>query len=152
MSRAPSTGSEKNHRGAANSESAFTRSAREGQQNHHPAMKSAIWVPILCGVFLLPSSAFAQLYIGLGIRVGPPPPPTEVIVERPHRNWVWVPGYYRWIPRHQRYAWVRGHWVRPPYAHAVWIAPRWEERNGEWVYSKGRWDHEARRNAVTRRR
>ncbi len=151
MSEALSNGSEKDH-GTQRLESPSPNMLVKVHSSSNRTMKRLFWIPIVCGTFLLPSSAWGQLYIGLGIRIGPPVPRQEVIVVRPHRNWVWTPGYYRWAPRRQHYVWIRGRWVRPPYAHAVWIAPRWEQRNGEWVQHEGQWEHETRDSGVTRRR
>ncbi|HTR81718.1 MAG TPA: hypothetical protein VMM58_08810 [Bacteroidota bacterium] len=86
--------------------------------------------------------ASAQIHVGLHINVGPPPPPREEVVPRPRGNVVWIEGYYKWHPRRHRYTWVRGHWERPPHPHSVWVAGRWEHRNGEWVYFEGRWETE----------
>ena len=108
-------------------------------------MRNYLWIAILGALVFFATPASAQLYIGLGIRVGPPPAPHEVIIERPHRNWVWIPGYYVWRPKHHEYVWRKGHWARPPHAHAVWVEPRWENRNGEWVYTEGRWNSGVRR-------
>jgi hypothetical protein len=29
--------------------------------------------------------------------------------------------------------------VRPPRAHAVWVAPRYHHRRGHWNYERGHW-------------
>ncbi len=108
-------------------------------------MKTLLFVAAFAVLLIFPSPARAQVYIGLGIRLGPPPPREEkIVVVRPYPEAVWVAGYYDWNPRRQRYFWIRGHWVRPPRAHVVWLAPRWEQRNGEWVHYKGRWQDEQR--------
>lgn len=38
----------------------------------------------------------AEVFVGIGPRFGPPPPPRHVMVMRPGPRHVWVPGYYRW--------------------------------------------------------
>jgi hypothetical protein len=35
--------------------------------------------------------------------------------------------------------WVHGRWVHPPHPGAVWVAHRWEQRNGGWVLVNGHW-------------
>lgn len=79
------------------------------------------------------STAWSQVVV----RVRPP----GVIVERPGPRpglrYVWLPGYYRWGGA--RYIWVRGRYVIPPRPEVVWVAPRWVERNGTWVFVQGFW-------------
>jgi len=54
----------------------------------------------------------------------PPPPPAMVYAPpMPAPGYSWVAGYYR--PVGPRWAWRPGYWVRPPYARAYWVAPRW---------------------------
>ena len=67
----------------------------------------------------------------------PPPPRHEVRMERPAPDYVWVDGYWAWRGRHHE--WVPGRWERPPHSHATWIAPRWEHRNGSYVFIEGTW-------------
>ncbi len=67
--------------------------------------------------------------------------PPRIVVEkrgkRPGRDYVWLPGYYRW--EGNRYIWEKGRWDRPPRAHARWIAPRWEHRRDGYVFIEGHW-------------
>ena len=85
---------------------------------------------------------FAQ--IGVGIRIGPPPPPR--VIERPVTpgpDYSWVDGY--WYPVNGRYVWHEGYWTRPPYAGARWIGPHHDgERffGGYWEGEHGRVEHE----------
>jgi hypothetical protein len=71
------------------------------------------------------------------VRVAPPRAVVEHRGRAPSRDYVWIPGYYRWEGR--RYAWERGRWERPPHRHARWVAPRWSHRNHGYVFSEGRW-------------
>ncbi|MDE3057811.1 MAG: YXWGXW repeat-containing protein [Bacteroidota bacterium] len=103
-------------------------------------MKSFLMLGLFSGMLLAATPAFSQVFIGFGIRVGPPPPRHEVVVVRPYPDAVWVPGYYRW--RHHRYVWIHGYWIRRPHPYVVWVPARWECRNGEWVFFEGRWNNE----------
>ena len=73
--------------------------------------------------------AQARGFVALSVGIAPPPPRIERVVVRP--GWVWVPGYWRWAPRAQRYVWMRGYWVRarPGWR---WVSPRWVFRAGYW--------------------
>ncbi len=74
----------------------------------------------------------------------PPPPPTpprEVVVvrqsPRPAPDTVWVDGY--WIYESRGYAWVPGHWERPPAHYRTFVAPHWAPRGRTQVYVRGYW-------------
>lgn len=87
----------------------------------------------------------------------PPPPPDQVYAPAPvygpapvyapppsyaAYGYVWVPAYSVWTG--YAYRTVPGSWVRPPYAHAVWIAPHWEQGHGYargQVWVNGHWRH-----------
>ena len=97
---------------------------------------------LLALLLLVGGSAFAGTHFFVGVGVGPaygyyaaPPPPPVVAYAPPAPvvGYSWVPGYY--YPVGPRYVWRTGYWARPPYAHAVWVGPRW---NGG-VYYRGYW-------------
>ncbi len=71
------------------------------------------------------------------IRKAPPAPRREVVVARPSPGYVWVAGHYVWKPARNSYAWVAGKWTRPPRRGAVWVAPRYQKRHGNWVLVAG---------------
>lgn len=93
------------------------------------------FLPLVCGLLLTASIASAQV----AIRIGPPPPQREVIPVRPHDhpNWVWQQGYQRWDG--QRYVWVPGNYVAPPYRHARWVPGHWRNTRRGWVWVQGHW-------------
>jgi hypothetical protein len=76
---------------------------------------------------------------GVGIEVGGGPPGlrVEAAVASPGPGYYWVPGYWDWVGAD--WTWVPGSWVRPPRAHAVWVAPRYDHRRGHWRYRRGYW-------------
>jgi hypothetical protein len=87
----------------------------------------------LLALTFLPAASYAQVVI----RIGPPP----VIVEHPgpppERGFIWIGGYHRWDG--ERYAWVPGHYERPPHPGAHWVAHRYVRRGGGWVFVEGHW-------------
>ena len=94
------------------------------------------FVLALSGACYTPSAS-AQVSVGGGITIAPPPPRYEV-VPAPRRGWVWIPGYWRWEPYWHRHVWVPGTWVaaRPGFRWypGVWIrhGPNWYWRDGYW--------------------
>src|SRR5262245_65979443 len=67
-----------------------------------------------------PTNAQPRFYVNIG-------PPAVVVETRagvPRAGHVWRPGYYRWTGN--RYVWVRGGYVRPPFARARWSPDRWD--------------------------
>jgi hypothetical protein len=76
-------------------------------------------------------------------QIGTPVPPPPVVAVAPVRpivpgyGMVWRPGYYTWTG--YRYAWVPGVWVRPPFARAVWVGPRWVRQPRGFAWVGGYW-------------
>ena len=71
------------------------------------------------------------------VRVRPPVDVVETRPVAPGPNHVWIAGYQRWDGH--AYIWVPGRWDRPPHAGWIWEPHRWQERDGRWVFVKGRW-------------
>lgn len=70
------------------------------------------------------------------VRVAPPAERTEVIVERPGPEYVWLRGHYMHDGRD--YVWVPGRWERPD-GRRRWVEGRWaHDRNG-YFYIEGHW-------------
>ncbi len=67
----------------------------------------------------------------------PPPPVEEVVAPRPGPDYVWIGGFYSY--ERGRHVWHAAHWERPPHGHAVWVEPRWEHREGRYVFTPGFW-------------
>ena len=89
---------------------------------------------VIAGGLLASTASAAEIFV----RVAPPPPVrVGVIGVAPHPGYVWTEGYHEW--RGERHVWREGRWVRPPYEHAVWVAPRWEPRRDGYVFVKGYW-------------
>ena len=78
--------------------------------------------------FVLTLAAFSLLGLGtalavdfgIGIRIGPPPPPRVACVwcrRLSGPGYTWVGGY--WYADGSRWRWRDGYWTRPPYAGAM---------------------------------
>ena len=91
----------------------------------------------MAGVSYAPPAA-AQVSVGVGIRLGPPPPRFEPLPP-PRVGVVWAPGYWRWDPYVRRHVWVRGYWVRARHGYryrpAYWVRGRhdWHFHPGYWA-------------------
>ena len=92
------------------------------------------------------ASLQAASSIGIGIRIGAPPPvivhraPPPRVVERvvvsPGPNYTWVAGHYTWAEN--QWVWVRGAWMVPPQPNALWVEGRWEPTSQQWI--EGHWE------------
>ncbi len=66
----------------------------------------------------------------------PPPAPVETMVIAPGPDYVWVDGEWLW---NGSWVWVTGHWIVPPYAHAVWIRGGWVRGTRGYRREPGHW-------------
>jgi hypothetical protein len=81
------------------------------------------------------------VYAPAPVPVYAPPPPAPVVVAAapvPY-GYVWRPGHYVWAG--YGYRLVPAAYVRPPYAGAVWVAPRYVARPHGSAYVAGYWRH-----------
>jgi hypothetical protein len=67
--------------------------------------------------------------------------PPHAVKERrppsPGHEYMWIEGYQQW--NGTTYAWQPGHWEKPPHDQAIWMAPRWQRREGGYVFTPGWW-------------
>jgi len=112
---------------------------------------------LLATMILAASALLGQ--VSLGINIGPPPPPRVVHVQphSPGAGYNWVDGY--WFANNNKWAWHDGYWTRPPYAGAIWTAPRYEGKQfyqGYWagpnpnMYHDHRWDKDKKNRDYNR--
>lgn len=87
----------------------------------------------VCG---LPKPALA--YTDIRVTIPPPPLRHEVFPAARHGH-VWVPGYWDW--RGHRHHWIKGYWLRERVGYR-YQPHRWEQRDGGWYVSRGRWDRD----------
>ena len=89
-------------------------------------------------------SSMFMLAVGISIaqaqvvvKIAPPRAVVEHRSARPSRDHVWINGYHRWDGK--AYAWEPGRWEKRPNSHAVWVAPKWQNRRDGWVLVEGHW-------------
>jgi hypothetical protein len=90
---------------------------------------------IIASLVVMATGCYVYARPGIAVAVGPPVYPVEAAVVAPGPAFVWVGGYYNWSVGAKSYAWVPGHWMRPPFRGARWYAPRWERGS----YYRGYW-------------
>ena len=66
----------------------------------------------------------------------PPQPPSETVVVSPGPDYVWVDGEWEW---NGGWVWVGGHWILPPYPHAIWVRGHWSRGPYGWYREPGHW-------------
>src|SRR6266851_2796004 len=86
---------------------------------------------------LLGSTSFAQISVGVSIRVGPPALPVYVQPPCPTEGYLWTPGYWAYGP--DGYYWVPGVWVSPPQVGVLWTPGYWGWNEGVYVFHGGYW-------------
>jgi len=98
----------------------------------HTSVRKLLLGAVLGAALCLGSISAADIVV----KVAPPALRVEHRPDRPGPNYVWVGGYHRWDGN--AYVWEPGKWEVPPREHAVWVAPRWQHRNGGYVFVEGR--------------
>ena len=78
---------------------------------------------LLMAMFLAPLTSFAQVAVGVSIRIGPPALPVYEQPPCPHDGYLWTPGYWAYGP--DGYFWVPGVWVAAPRVGVLWTPGYW---------------------------
>jgi len=102
-------------------------------------MKNFIKISIFA-LFLSFASAgsFAQVSVGLSVRIGPPPLPVYVQPPCPVDGYLWTPGYWAYNDV-DGYYWVPGAWVAPPDPGYLWTPGYWGYDGGFYRFHPGYW-------------
>ena len=102
------------------------------------AMKSlARWIFALTAIFVLSTASWAQIAVGISVRVGPPALPVYAQPICPGPGYVWTPGYWSWNDD-DGYYWVPGTWVVAPVG-MLWTPGWWGWGGGLYVWHAGYW-------------
>ena len=81
---------------------------------------------------------YAQVSVGVSVRVAPPPIPVYVQPACPHDGWLWQPGYWAYNDV-DGYYWVPGVWVAPPHFGLLWTPCYWGFDDGVYLFHAGYW-------------
>jgi hypothetical protein len=84
-----------------------------------------------------PAASFAQIAVGVSIRIAPPVLPVYVQPPIPGPGYLWAPGYWAYGPA--GYYWVPGTWVMPPTAGLLWTPGYWGWNGGVYAWNAGYW-------------
>lgn len=104
--------------------------------NRRPALAAVLILSAL-GLYAPPSQA--QLFVGVQVRIGPPPLPVYVQPPLPGPDYIWTPGYWAWDADAGDYYWVPGTWVRAPRPGYLWTPGYWGWSDGFYVFHAGYW-------------
>jgi WXXGXW repeat (2 copies) len=100
---------------------------------------AALFSACLCSAI---PTAHAQLSVGIGINIEPPPLPIYEQPPIPGPDYLWVPGYWAWNEEIDDYYWVPGTWVLPPEPGLLWTPGYWAWNDDAYVFYDGYWGPE----------
>lgn len=87
---------------------------------------------------MLAPAAWAQISVGISVRIGPPP--LRVVAVQPMcpgPGYIWTPGY--WANGGDGYYWVPGAWVMAPQPGLLWTPGYWAFADGGYRWHPGYW-------------
>ncbi len=102
-------------------------------------LNSAIarWLLLTILVATFSVSSFAQIGIGISVRIGPPALPVYAQPICPGPGYLWTPGYWAWNDD-GGYYWVPGTWVIAPVG-MLWTPGYWGFAGGFYGWHRGYW-------------
>ena len=92
---------------------------------------------LVAGIFGIPAPSYAQVAIGVSVRIGPPALPVYAQPICPGPGYIWVPG--DWAYGDDGYFWVPGTWVPAPEPSLLWTPGYWGWSDGFYVWHAGYW-------------
>jgi len=67
----------------------------------------------------------------------PPPRGDETPPDSPSKEYIWVPGYWKY--EGGEYVWEAANWVKPPPSMTTWVPPTAEKRGDGYAFTPGHW-------------
>jgi hypothetical protein len=101
-------------------------------------MRHSIRTVLLAAImFAIPAASFAQISVGIAVRVAPPVLPVYQQPICPGEGYIWTPGY--WAYGDDDYYWVPGTWVLAPRVGVLWTPGYWGWGDGGYFWHAGYW-------------
>jgi hypothetical protein len=97
----------------------------------------ARWFLLAVIVLSFSAASFAQIAVGISVRIGPPALPVYAQPICPGPGYFWTPGYWAWNDD-DGYYWVPGTWVVAPVG-MLWTPGYWGWSEGLYVWRGGYW-------------
>src|SRR5258707_9951765 len=94
---------------------------------------------ILCVMCFIASKTYAQVSVGISVRIAPRVLPVYVQPACPVDGYLWEPGYWAYNDV-DGYYWVPGVWVAPPEPDYLWTPPYWGYEGGYYGFHVGYWE------------
>jgi WXXGXW repeat (2 copies) len=88
-------------------------------------------------MFAIPAASFAQISVGIAVRIAPPVLPVYEQPLCPGEGYIWTPGY--WAYGDDDYYWVPGTWVLAPRVGVLWTPGYWGWGDGGYFWHAGYW-------------
>ncbi len=99
--------------------------------------RSVRWLVFAVMMLSLSAASFAQVTVGISVRVGPPALPVYAQPVAPGPGYLWTPGYWAWNDD-AGYYWVPGTWVVAPVG-LLWTPGYWGFADGVYGWHRGYW-------------
>jgi hypothetical protein len=107
-------------------------------KNMSHAVGSLLFAALLWSALVsVPSPLFAQIAIGISVRIAPPALPVYAQPICPGPGYIWTPGYWAWNDD-DGYYWVPGTWVVAPVG-LLWTPGYWGWGGGLYAWHPGYW-------------
>jgi hypothetical protein len=101
-----------------------------------PSVRSLVLIFVMLAIS---AASFAQISIGIGIRIGPPALPVYAQPPCPAAGYIWTPGYWAYNPEYSDYYWVPGTWVLAPQPGFLWTPGWWGWGGAAFIFHEGYW-------------
>ena len=98
------------------------------------SIRTAFFAAIM---FAIPAASFAQISVGIAVRIAPPELPVYEQPICPGEGYIWTPGY--WAYGDDDYYWVPGTWVLAPRVGVLWTPGYWGWGDGGYYWHAGYW-------------
>jgi len=95
------------------------------------------WSILAIVILAFSVASFAQIGVGVSVRVGPPALPIYAQPICPGPGYMWTPGYWGWNDG-AGYYWVPGTWVVAPVG-MLWTPGYWGWGGGLYAWHAGYW-------------